>query len=155
MSNIEAEVEVLKSVVSKLDTSIEKIAQVSGDIGRILAVHDQRLNSIEKVSDQRTEEIKELHSRISTQTREIVEKITDMEVRLEHKMRENGVAAKEQHKEIQEEIQNDINGIGITVNNVDERVESLERWKWWVMGAAASIGFIFGFVMDVVKITVK
>jgi len=155
MSAIESEVEVLKSVVSKLDTSIEKIAQVSGDIGKILAVHEQRLDIIEKVSDQRTEEIKELHSRISTQTREIVEKITDMEYRLENKMRENGIAAKEQHKEIQMEIQKDVNVIGDKVASVDDRVDALERWKWWVMGGAATIGFIFGFVMDVVKITVK
>lgn len=155
MSGIESEVEVLKSVVSKLDTSIEKIAQVSGDIGKILAVHEQRLDSIEKISDQRTEEIKELHSRITTQTREIVEKITDMEHRLEVKMRENGMAAKEQHKEIQEEIQKDINSIGDQVTSIDTRVDSLERWKWWIMGAAITVGFILGNALDVARILVK
>lgn len=152
---IETEVEVLKSVVSKLDTSIEKITQVSGDIGKILAVHEQRLDSIEKVSDQRTEEIKELHSRITTQTREIVEKIDTMEARLEVKMRENGVAAKEQHKAIQEEIQKDISAIGVSVKDMDARVNSLERWKWWVMGAAGTLGFIVGFVVDIAKILLK
>jgi hypothetical protein len=44
---IESEVEVLKNVVAKLDMSIEKIAQVSNDIGKILAVHEQRLASLE------------------------------------------------------------------------------------------------------------
>lgn len=152
---IETEVEVLKSVVSKLDTSIEKITQVSGDIGKILAVHEQRLDSIEKVSDQRTEEIKELHSRITTQTREIVEKIDTMEARLEVKMRENGVAAKEQHKAIQEEIQKDISAIGVSVKDMDARVNSLESWKWWVMGAAGTLGFIVGFAVDIAKILLK
>ena len=145
---IVTEVEVLKSVVSKLDTSIEKISQVSVDIGKILAVHEQRLETIEKISDTRADEIKELHSRITTQTREIVDKIDNMEQRLEVKMRENGETATKQHKEIQIEIQKDI-------NTIDGRVASLEQWKWWLMGAAAVVGVVLGFVIDIAKHFVK
>jgi chromosome segregation ATPase len=145
---IETEVEVLKSVVSKLDTSIEKISQVSQDIGKILAVHEQRLETIEKISDNRADEIKELHSRITTQTREIVDKIDNMEQRLEVKMRENGEQATKQHKEIQVEIQKDISAI-------DQRVGSLENWKWWLMGAAATVGIVMGVAMDIAKHFVK
>jgi len=145
---IETEVEVLKSVVSKLDTSIEKISQVSVDIGKILAVHEQRLETIEKISDTRADEIKELHSRITTQTREIVDKIDNMEQRLEVKMRENGEQATKQHKEIQVEIQKDISAI-------DQRVGSLENWKWWLMGAAATVGIVMGVAMDIAKHFVK
>lgn len=152
---VETEVQVLKSVVSKLDTSIEKITQVSTDIGKILAVHDQRLDSIEKVSDQRTEEIKDLHSRITTQTREIVDKLEEMERRIEFKMRENGLAAKEQHREIQEEIQKDITALNGSITTIDGRVTGLERWKWWVMGAAAALGFLIGLATDVAKIALK
>jgi predicted nucleic acid-binding Zn-ribbon protein len=152
---LETEVQVLKSVVSKLDTSIEKIAQVSNDIGKILAVHEQRLDNIEKVADQRQDEMKDLHSRITTGNREIVEKISDMEQRLEIKMRENGIAAKEQHKAIQEEIQKDITAIGDKVTTIDNRVDALERWKWWLMGAAASVGFIIGNLTDIVKLLAK
>ena len=152
---LETEVQVLKSVVSKLDTSIEKIAQVSGDIGKILAVHEQRLDNIEKVADQRTDEIKDLHSRITTGNREIVDKIADMEQRLEIKMRENGLAAKEQHSAIQKEIQKDIESIGTKVTTIDERVDSLERWKWWLMGAAGAVGFMLGNLTDLAKLLVK
>lgn len=134
---IESEVEVLKTVVSKLDASIEKIAQVSGDIGKILAVHEQRLDSIEKVSDKRSEEIKELHSRITTQTREIVDKIDKMEQRLEDKMALGAAAAKTQHEEIQKEIQKDI-------AKVASRVDILEQWRWYILGAAGTVGFILG-----------
>jgi chromosome segregation ATPase len=145
---IETEVEVLKSVVSKLDTSIEKISQVSQDIGKILAVHEQRLETIEKISDNRADEIKELHSRITTQTREIVDKIDNMEQRLEVKMRENGEQATKQHKEIQVELQKDI-------NTIDVRVANLEQWKWWLMGAAAVVGVVLGFVIDIAKHFIK
>jgi ERCC4-type nuclease len=145
---IETEVEVLKSVVSKLDTSIEKISQVSQDIGKILAVHEQRLETIEKISDNRADEIKELHSRITTQTREILDKIDNMEQRLEVKMRENGEQATKQHKEIQVDLQKDI-------NTIDVRVANLEQWKWWLMGAAAVVGVVLGFVIDIAKHFIK
>ena len=134
---IETEVGVLKSVVSKLDTSIEKITQVSGDISKILAVHEQRLDGLDKMSDQRTDEIKELHSRITTGNREIMDKIGDMESRLDQKLQAGAKAAKEQHESIQKEIQVDIKAIA-------DRVDILERWRWMIVGGAIVIGFIIG-----------
>ena len=62
---LEVELEVLKTVVSKLDTSLEKISEVSNSIGRLLAVHDERIDQLEKSSDKRTDEIKELASYLS------------------------------------------------------------------------------------------
>lgn len=141
---LESEVEVLKSVVSKLDTSIDKIAQVSQDIGKILAVHDQRLDNIEKVSERRNDEIRDLHSRITTGNREIVEKIEELEDRLEKKMKENGEAATKQHKDIQQEIQKDIESIASGLEKLENRTEALERWKWYVIGAVATIGYLLG-----------
>jgi 4-diphosphocytidyl-2C-methyl-D-erythritol kinase len=145
---IETEVEVLKSVVSKLDTSIEKITQVSGDIGKILAVHEQRLDSIEKVSEYRNEEIKEIHSRITTQTREVVEKIDQLQSRLEHKMNASAVAAKEQHESIQKEIQQDLQNVASIldkdIKEVTKRVDVLENWRWMIVGGAIVFGFVVG-----------
>lgn len=141
---LEVEVEVLKSVVSKLDQSIEKISQVSNDIGRLLAVHDERIDQLERMSDLRVDEIKELHSRITTQTREIVDKMDLMQSRLEHKMNTQSDAAQAQHKAIQEEIKND-------VARVEKRVSALENLKWWIIGVAGSVGFIIGNISDLIK----
>lgn len=141
---LEVEVEVLKSVVSKLDHSIEKISQVSNDIGRLLAVHNERIDQLERTSDLRMDEIKELHSRITTQTREILDKMDAMQSRLEHKMNSQAEAAQIQHKEIQNEIKDDVSRVG-------KRVSSLENLKWWVIGVAASIGFILGNLSDLLK----
>ena len=142
---IESEIEVLKSVVNKLDSSLEKISEVSNNIGRLLAVHNERLDQLEKVSDQRNDDIKELHSRITTQTREILEKIISLEKNMEERMRESAKASKEQHENIQKEIQAD-------VNKLDDRIEVVERWRWYLMGGAATIGYIIGNFADIVKI---
>lgn len=148
MSGIEAEVQVLKSVVTKLDTSIEKIAQVSGDIGKILAVHEQRLDSIDKLSEHRTEEIKDIHSRITTQTREVVEKIDQLQTRIEHKMNAAAVASKDQHEAIQKAVQEDIQKVADQLDNdikeVTERVNVLERWRWMIVGGSIVIGYVLG-----------
>ena len=132
---LESEVEVLKNVVAKLDMSIEKIAQVSNDIGKILAVHEQRLVNLEKVADARSGDIKELHSRITTQHREMMDKMDDMEDRLELKMQQAQFNSTKQHEEIQKEIQKDI-------GNLSKRLTVLENWRWWVLGAAGAFGFI-------------
>lgn len=134
---IETELEVLKSVVNKLDSSLEKISEVSNSIGRLLAVHDERIGQLEKIADSRDDDIKELHSRITTQTREIVEKIASLEKNIEERMRDSAKAAKEQHEQIQKEIQ-------VDVNKLDVRLGVLERWRWYLMGGAAAVGYLSG-----------
>lgn len=134
---LEVEVEVLKTVVSKLDHSIEKISQVSNDIGRLLAVHDERIDQLERVSVARMEDIKELNSRITTGNREISEKIDNLDRCMEERMRKAAVASKEQHEEIRKEIQKD-------VKEISNRVDTLERWRWMVFGGAIALGYVVG-----------
>ena len=141
---IETEVGVLKSVVSKLDTSLEKISQVSNDIGRLLAVHDERIMQLEKEGERKTDDIRDLHSRLTTQTREIVSKIESMEIGIEKKMRENSIETAKQHKEILDEIKKD-------VETISKRVNVLEQWKWYIIGGAISISFILGNLSDLFK----
>jgi ABC-type transporter Mla subunit MlaD len=141
---LEVELEVLKTVVTKLDSSLEKISEVSNSIGRLLAVHDERIDQLEKSSDKRSDEIKELHSRITTQTREILEKITSLEKNMEDRMRDNANSTKLQHQDIQKEIKQDI-------IKLDDRIGIIERWRWYLMGGAATIGFAAGNMLDWIK----
>lgn len=137
---LEVEIEVLKSVVNKLDSSLEKISEVSNSIGKLLAVHDERLNTLEKVSDKRANEIDDLHSRITTQTREIMDKLETMETRIEDRMKASAQSATSQHNDIKEEIQEDI-------KQLENRIGSLEQWKWYVVGAGAVIGYLLHIVL--------
>ena len=141
---LETELEVLKSVVNKLDSSLEKISEVSNSIGKLLAVHDERINSLEKVSDKRDHEINDLHSRITTQTREIMEKLEAMEYRIEERMKAGAAISTQQHNTIRDEIQADI-------KDVELRVTSLEKWKWYIMGAGMAIGYLLGDFLPMLK----
>lgn len=134
---IETELQVLKTVVNKLDSSLEKISEVSNSIGKLLAVHDERIGQLEKIADSKEVDIKELHSRITTQTKEIVEKIAALEKNIEERMKDTAKTAREQHEQIQEEIQ-------VDVDKLDKRIGVIERWRWYLMGGAAAIGYITG-----------
>lgn len=94
------------------------------------------------------DDVKELHSRITTQTREIVEKIDDFQTRIEHKMQAGAVASKDQHEAIQRAVQEDIKKVAETldkdIQEVTERVDTLERWKWMIVGGAIVVGYIIG-----------
>lgn len=110
------------------------------DLERIAKLETQ----VESIKDDMKEvkvDIKELHSRITSSNREIVDKIDDMQTRIEHKMNAQAITSQQQHKAIQDEIHND-------VKSIDDRVSSLERWKWYVVGGAVVIGFLLATVVD-------
>lgn len=131
---VEVELEVLKSVVNKLDSSLDKIGEVSNNIARLLAVHDERLDSLEKTGDKRENEIKDLHSRITTQTREILEKLESVEKKLEQRMKESSEASAAAHSGIKTKIDEEL-------YNMDKRVKILENWRWYVLGITAVLLF--------------
>ena len=93
-------------------------------------------------------DMKEIHSRITTQTREIVEKIDSMERRLETKMTVGAAAATQQHNDIKDEIQLDLKRMAANMDNdiqkVTDRVDTLERWRWMIVGGAIVLGYILG-----------
>jgi len=125
---VDIEVGVLKSVVAKLDTSLEKIAEVSNSISRLLAVHDERINNIEKNADNRDLEMKDLQVRITTQTKEIFDKLDHMETRME-----------DQIKALEKSIKDE-------QSKIDTRVLVLEKWRWYLIGAAAIIGYLVSYM---------
>ena len=141
MAELETEVELLKKEVAdmklihtRLDTAIVKITDVSNSIHRMLAVHEEKLNSQEEavfaaedlIEQRRTEfshEIKELHSRITTNTKELLAEGT------------------RQHKEHSEAIQK-------LPNDINKRVGVLEKWRHVLIGGSIVIGFVLHKMMN-------
>jgi small-conductance mechanosensitive channel len=102
---------------------------------------------VEAIKEDVTEvkhDIKEIHSRITTSNREIVDKIDDMQTRLEHKMQANAQISQDQHSEIKKEVVEDL-------EKMNNRVSALEQWKWYVIGGAATVGYVLGHINEIVK----
>ena len=113
---------------SKLEVALDKITDVSNNIGQILAVHEQRLQDGEKefqtLKDEMVtaeskfdNEVKDLHSRLTSNTRE-----------LENKMSKEIDKVLESIKDLKDHL--------IDKNDkIEQRLTALERWRWILVGA--------------------
>lgn len=84
-------------------------------------------------------DVKEVHSRITTGNREISDKIDELDRSMEERMNKSSEAAKQQHADIQKNLQQDI-------SKVTERVDVLERWRWMIVGGAIALGYVMGHI---------
>jgi septation ring formation regulator EzrA len=113
------------------------------DLERLAKMEAQVETIKEDVKDLKSD-IKEIHSRVTTSNREIVDKIDDMQTRLEHKMQANSQISQDQHAEIKKDVVEDL-------AKMNDRVSALEQWKWYVIGGAATVGYILGHINEIVK----
>jgi vacuolar-type H+-ATPase subunit I/STV1 len=128
VTDIELDVELLKKEVNdmkvihgRLDTAITKITDVSNCINRMLAVHEEKITQQEEVQVRQAQEfdndVKELHSRITSNHQEVLERMT------------------KQHREADLEIRR-------LREDVVNRVSTLEKWKYIIIGGSIVVGFI-------------
>ena len=135
MTELETEVQLLKKelhdqkkIHDRLDVAIEKLADVSNSINRMLAVHEEKLarqeesivDAEQKIEVRRAElskQIDELHSRITTNTKEIM------------------TAASSQHEKQNKEIAK-------LREDINSRVGVLERWRYIIIGGSIVVGFL-------------
>lgn len=137
----ETEIAVLKSVVGRLDESIAAMANVSTNVGKLLAVHSERINQLEKDHTQAGSDIRDIHSRITTMSREIVDKIESTEKSLEIRIQESNNSTGKK-----------LNEMSAEMKQIDDRVGFLERWKWMVLGGAITLGYLMAHTSDLVAL---
>lgn len=131
MSVNEIEIQVLKSVVTKLDQTLDKISESTNTIGRLLAVHDERINNLEKDNNDANKDIKDLYGKMENNTKEILKEISAVENRIEDKLEKASEQSCEQH-----------HALSSKVDNLDDRMNEMERWKWYIVGALTLITFL-------------
>jgi predicted nucleic acid-binding Zn-ribbon protein len=138
VKTLDTEVELLKREVSemkqihlRLDSAIEKIADVSSALHTIMAVHEEKLIRQEEALDEQEKEFKntvqELHSRITSNAKETSTQMGEMERRLVDAMREHGRNEAEQFIKLREEL--------------STRVGVLEKWRYVIIGGSIVVGF--------------
>jgi len=141
LSSVKTDVEILKRDVSsiqgllgRLDTAIDKIADASGGISQILAVHEQNIGTL-------AEDVAERKRLAEKETELLHRRITDMKDESAENHRRN-------HDEIMAKLDKMDEEVGSELKNLSGRVTILERWKWWIMGGSWVIGFIIATVLQ-------
>ena len=118
---LKREVDDMKGIHVRLDSAIEKIAEVSSSLHTVIAVHEEKLarqeETLEESEKQLRVNVQELHSRITTNAKETSQHMSEMERRLLDEL-----------QTIRKEMSN--------------RVGMLEKWKWVIVGGSIVAGFI-------------
>lgn len=141
MSDVKTDVAILKKDVSniqgllgRLDTAIDKIADATGGISQILAVHERNLSRLE-------EDVQERKRLAEKETELLHQRISDMKD-------ESSRHHKDNHTAVMAKLDKMDNEVSSELKNLSSRVTVLERWKWWIMGGSWVIGFIIAIMLQ-------
>lgn len=148
-NSIETELALVKREVSqasklftKLDSAIDKLSDAASSISKMLAVHDEKLNMHDRIDREifeliesrrkdMQEDVKELNSRINTVQRELADDIQQTENKILTVLGEvkNGIVS---NKKLFVDEQ----------KKLEDRIKSLENWRWMLVGGGLVVGFI-------------
>ena len=113
---------------SKLEVALDKITDVSNNIGQILAVHEQRLQDGEKEFKTLKDEMVSAESKFDNEVKDLHSRLTSNSREIENKMSKEIDKVLDSIKDLKEHL--------ITKNDkIEERLTALERWRWILVGA--------------------
>ena len=139
VSYLHKDMAVVSKLVERLDTTIDKLTDISNNVSNLLAVHETKLSSQEIITKQISElvearrvetddKVQLLHERISSGERELKESIDDQYDELMKEIKEMRAESTVQH------------------NTLSDRITAMEKWMWTVIGGAAIVGGIITLV---------
>lgn len=131
ISELKQDMAQVNTLVGKLDTTIERLTEMSNTVSKLLAVQEHRLETQEKIGTQLSDLIEKrrieskveneaLHNRISNNDKEFSKKMDEMKLDLKE-----------------------------ALDKFNTRLRSLEKWIWMAAGGTAAVGFIIGLVLNI------
>lgn len=155
--NLEKQVAAQEVLVSRFDSALDKISEVSLNVSKLLAVHEQRLETQEETSRRIVEQTEKRRLEMVNANTVLHEKVSAVEQRLRTEMSDGqksiiaeikglrgdmselGDELKEQAENVQAELTQEFD---TKIEKVQERVTTLERIQWLAIGGATVIGFL-------------
>lgn len=119
---------------SKIDDAIQRLAAVSADLSKMLAVHEHRLSQQEKSTDQISYLLEKRREDLESKLKEVYETM------------------KEEDGAILEEIKKSRDASDAHHERLEAKVTKLERLALLVTGSALTVGFIIGMVEKYFKV---
>jgi ABC-type siderophore export system fused ATPase/permease subunit len=139
VSYLSRDMAVVNTLVGRLDMTIDKLTDISSSVSNLLAVHETKLTSQEIISKQLSDlvearrvetddKVKLLHERISSGERELKINIDEQYDELMKEIKEMRAESTKQH------------------NTLSDRITTMEKWMWTVIGGSAIVGGIITLV---------
>ena len=117
IESLRKDIENVNTINGRIDTAIDKLTDVSTSVKSMLAVHEQKLDQSEKVDEVIFNKIRERADEIERVNRELTDHINLTEKRL-------------------------LNEIKSLRNDIGDRVGTLEKYKWIILGGFIAVGWI-------------
>lgn len=132
-------------LVDRLDTTINKLADISNNVSSLLAVHETKLSATEIISKQTVELVEKrrietddrlqtIHARISSGEKELSEKIDTQYDEIMRELKEMRIESTTQH------------------NKLSGRITTMEKWMWAVVGGSAVVGGLIAILIKFIPI---
>lgn len=140
--SLKTDVEVLKREVlsihtfsAKIDDAIEKMAEVSNSISKMLIMHENKLQNHDQMIDGIKLAMSERKNDFDKQVELLHSRITAMK-------EENHIEREKYHRELLSALKE----ISDSQRAMEARITTLENWRWYILGAAGALGFILAQV---------
>lgn len=141
---LETEIGQITELFAKLDTTIDRMTDVSVSINQMLAVHEQKIKQntedtedlfhlVEKRRIEMDENLKELHSRITSGNKEITQDMNAAIIKILHAIDELKDAMETREK-----------GLRGDAAQMEQRIANIEKKQYFMMGVGAVVGFLVG-----------
>ena len=135
VSYLQSDMAKVGTLVDRLDTTIDKLTEVSSSLSQLMAVHETKIsaqeiltkNTTELVEKRRLEmedKLQQIHSRISSGEKELAEKIDVQYDDIMKELKEMRAESSKQHE------------------TLSSRITAMEKWMWVIVGGAVVVGLI-------------
>jgi DNA repair exonuclease SbcCD ATPase subunit len=136
---IKKDISQIERFLTKLDPLMQEIALISKTLAiqeKIVETHEKRLDGIDEKLSKHYREEEEFRKYLQKKLDSLSE---DNKKHADEVRTTNSTEREKRHKEVLGSINELRNELKTKNKEQDERLDRLEQWKWWVMGAAAAI----------------
>lgn len=154
--DIEKKVAGMEVLVTRFDTALDKISEVSLNVSKLLAVHEQRLEASEEAAKMlrldHQSTANELHSRVTSSEQRLRTEMSDQQKEILGEIKSLRSDIDELGEDLTQKNEDTRVALKSDIEAVSGRVSKLERLAYIVIGGAAVIGFLLSQAIGVLQL---
>lgn len=131
---------------NKIDVSLSKYNDLFATTNRLLAIHEERLASSEKSSQVIERRVDSLNQHLADDMKELQNKLISITKDVSEEVHNTERHIVEEVQTIKENLSNSIvlehKDSETHIKTLETRIQSLEKWRWVIVGGAAIVGYL-------------
>ena len=137
---LEKEINQVTGLFGRLDTTIEKLSDVSNSIKQLLAVHETKLTQHEKTHRDVYDEIERRRKESTEQHASIQKEMASMQGNF-----------KKEIEDVERRITDEIKTLKNSIEAVSSKTNIVYDWKTLLIGGGIVLMFVINFILDIIK----